>query len=94
MSQTTAITTPNAFSNNYALVDWVKPNELSAYALFHFSFIGYSFKEKATGKIRTKLQVFLKDKAMALGMAQTKTIHENYILVDSIGWRDGINTNR
>lgn len=68
-------------------------NELSPYAQFHFTFLGKTFKNKLTGKSYTKLQVFLKDQIEAITMAQTGLPSDKYYLVDSPGWRNGVNFN-
>lgn len=64
-------------------------NPLSSYAKFHFAFLGYSFLDTRTNKIKSKLQVFLRDKELAEVMTLTKETPTYYELVDSNGWENG-----
>ncbi len=66
-----------------------KSYEQSDYSKFHFAFLGYRFLDKATQRVKTKLQVFLINKKEALCMAELRRPTDKYDLVDSPGWENG-----
>ena len=59
---------------------------ITTYSDFHFEHLGYSFIDKKTKQIKTKLQVFL---SVNGNTDKLNDIEKYYTKVDSRGWENG-----
>lgn len=66
--------------------EYVKPSQ---YYQFHFMFIGYKFKDKQTGNLLKKYQVWHSFRALAINMLHTNKVVSRFELVNNNGWENG-----
>lgn len=68
----------------------MKEQQMDSYFKFHFENLGYKFKEVATGKILTKLQIYSRfESNQDVLKLLCNNKHTHYEKIDSFGWEKG-----
>lgn len=64
---------------------------LSPYAKFHFTYLGFSFMDKLTGKKLRKFDIWhnLQLRNLAIAMTETRKTAARFELINSPGWQSG-----